>query len=527
MKKKFLIGVLLTSLLPMNVLALDKSENIYVNLDNSGKPYQTIINSHIHNTSFGELKDTTNLKNILNINGKETFELDNQNLTWNAFGNDIIYRGTSEKELPIKVDIKYYLDDEEKKIDDIIGQSGKVKIKINFTNDMYFKSKDMYAPFVVTVGTILDNTNKNIEVTNGKVINTGTKNLLFSISAPGLYESTDIKEFKELNEITITYETTSFKLSDIYMIAKPKLLDENDLNVFDKMGELNSSINLIQENMDKIEQGSKALKKGTDALLSGSSEITNSLKEVSIAISKLQSGSIKLDDSLKEVISAITKAQDTLQNKDIEGSISQLVYLKDLNKSAIENLTKTNETLKPMYEQYIDYSQIDLINLGLNENQIKEILTLKQTYEGNTNLISLLQANNEALTKMITSLTELSKEMNSLLTLLKEALIQIEQGEQSLSDGISKLKSGIDKLYNGSISLNKGIKTLGNGINTLNSGIIELNDRGINTLSSMTNRYYNGSRKIEKWLKLKNEFKGFGSDNANDTTFIYKVKASI
>ena len=60
-------------------------------------------------------------------------------------------------------------------------------------------------------------TNTDIEVTNGKVTDTGTRNVLLAISAPGLYEYTDINEFKSLNKVTITYNTTDFEINDIYI----------------------------------------------------------------------------------------------------------------------------------------------------------------------------------------------------------------------------------------------------------------------------------------------------------------------
>ena len=68
------------------------------------------------------------------------------------------------------------------------------------------------------LGAMMDSdTNTDISITNGKVTDTGTRSVLLSISAPGLYEYTNINEFKSLNKVTITYNTTDFEINDIYI----------------------------------------------------------------------------------------------------------------------------------------------------------------------------------------------------------------------------------------------------------------------------------------------------------------------
>lgn len=54
---------------------------------------------------------------------------------------DLYYRGTSNKTLPVSISIKYYLNDEEIAASDLAGKSGKVKIEIQMTNNIFKTEK--------------------------------------------------------------------------------------------------------------------------------------------------------------------------------------------------------------------------------------------------------------------------------------------------------------------------------------------------------------------------------------------------
>ena len=50
-------------------------------------------------------------------------------------GNDIYYQGKTDKELPVKQTISYYLDGEKMDPDEIAGKSGKVTIRFDYKNN--------------------------------------------------------------------------------------------------------------------------------------------------------------------------------------------------------------------------------------------------------------------------------------------------------------------------------------------------------------------------------------------------------
>ena len=89
------------------VKAYTKEETIYSKLNGDNKIYSTIVTSKITNDNREALiDDVSNLLNIENLSGDESFSNEGNKITWQTNGNDITYKGSSEQELPIKTNIK-------------------------------------------------------------------------------------------------------------------------------------------------------------------------------------------------------------------------------------------------------------------------------------------------------------------------------------------------------------------------------------------------------------------------------------
>ena len=386
---------------------------------------------------------------------------------------------------------------------------------------------------VATVGTIMNNKdNSNFSITNGKVIDTGTKNILVAIAAPGLYESTNLEEVKSLDETVITYDTTNFSLNDIYIIATPKLLSNEDFTIFGKVDYLSSSINSLKLNMDKVNDGARVLELGANSLVDGTAEIVNNLKVALAAVDKLEVGSQTLDVSIKQIIATLDQTKKMLNDESFTSSIRQLQELKEQNDDAIINLSNANSSLEDVYNNnnLSDYHDIDslissLTDLGIEESTIQNLIVCKKTYEGNNNLISLLNANNIAISKTMESLTNLPNNIKMLIDNLNLVLTKVEVGTQSLNDGLNELKLGVDKLYNGSMVLKEGTNTLNSGIQNLSNGVTILNKEGISKLNSYANKLKMYSDKGRSLVELSQNYQGYTSNNATNTMFIYKMNS--
>lgn len=528
------VGGLLTTLVlfqPLSVLALEKTETVYTNLDSYGVASKSIVNSHLYINEVGNVEDDTELRTLLNISGKEKYIQNERMLTWNATGKDIFYTGTVEKEQPVTIKTTYYLNDEEIKVEDMIGKKGTVKIVLNFTNNCYDETTGLYTPFVITMGTTIDSkTSSNILINNGKVINNGKTNMAVGIASPGLYNSLQIEEFKTLDQIIITYDTTKFTMNDMYIVATPKLLEDIDFSIFDKMSTLSSSIYTLQDSINQLENGAKQLSSGTASMQEGTNVLSQNLNNALVAVQKLENGSMSLDTGLNQVISALNTATETLQNKDVTGSLTNLQKLKEQNTNTITILTNTNLSLETTYKTYNLASFTEeqlkqtLASEGMDASIIMNLITCKKTYEGNQSLIELLSANNMAIDSTISSLTEISNQITSILTQLNTALVEIETGATNLSSGLTELKSGVNQLHEGAISLHTGAMTLNEGMNTLSNGITTINTQGIKKLSGVALLMDDYSYRTKQLVNLSKNYRGYGSNNSSNTTFIYRIR---
>lgn len=513
------------SLMPFSVNA-SKTENVYTNMDYTGTVKKTTVSNHLENDKDGEIKDNSILTNILNVSGSEDFTLDNDIVTWYAKGKDIFYTGTTKKAQPINVVTKYYLNGKVTKATDMIGKSGKIKIEISLLNNSLLRTDNTFTPYVVALGAMMDSdTNTDISITNGKVTDTGTRSVLLAISAPGLYEYTNINEFKSLNKVTITYNTTDFEINDIYMVASPKILSELDLGIFDKLDILTSSISTLGEKMDELEAGTKDLANGTSTLFTNSNIFNEKLATASASLEKIANGTIKLVDGVDEMLTTLTDAKTMMEDKDIDGSLANLKVLQAKNEATITKLTKPLveaaykvKKMSPTETETEMIARIKKLNPNLTVAEEQELKNVKSTYE----LKLLLVANNDAVKEMITNLEDLNSLLDTLTTKLED--VKEMQGKVTLLNAsLNELSVGLNKLSQASTEINKGISTLNNGATKISLGTTQLNNQGIKTLVNYSNRIITYSEKIENLVNLSKSYKGFASNNADSTLFVYKL----
>ena len=370
---KLISSTLLFSMLAYSaapVLAYTKEESVYSKLDNNGIAYQTIVSNHLKNTEKSELlKDISDLMNIENVSGNQEYEEDNGRLIWKAEGEDIYYQGNSKKELPIECKISYKLDGQEISKEDIIGKSGFAKVIFEFTNKeqrkatINGKEETMYVPFIVGIGTVIDNeNNKNIEISSGKVIDNGNKTFVFGVALPGMQESLGIdKNTIDIpNSIEISMEAKDFEMNEIYCFATPKLIDEDDLELFNKIDKIYDMATELKDGSSKLVEGSQQLSEGAGKLNAGTHELS---KELNTQIAKYENARKKLanKEELEEKIVNII-------NNEMKRIMPELQTLAEEEAKNVvkENLKGENGLEEKTAKTALDYTKI-AINTKLNE----------------------------------------------------------------------------------------------------------------------------------------------------------------
>ena len=138
--------------------SVQKEETVYVNTTAAGDVTDVTVSDWLKNSgdsSESEIKDTSDLTDIKNVKGDETFTQDGDNLTWSTDGKDIYYQGKTQKDIPVSVGIKYYLDGTEVSPEALAGKTGHLKMEVTYTNTsktsktVNGKTSDIYSPFVM------------------------------------------------------------------------------------------------------------------------------------------------------------------------------------------------------------------------------------------------------------------------------------------------------------------------------------------------------------------------------------------
>lgn len=110
------------------VFAYTKDETVYSKLNKNGENYESAVSTHLVNDAKEDLiNDISDLLNIKNVNGDETFTKKGNKIVWDADGNDIYYQGESKKDLPIDMKVKYELNGEEISPEDLARKKWKCK----------------------------------------------------------------------------------------------------------------------------------------------------------------------------------------------------------------------------------------------------------------------------------------------------------------------------------------------------------------------------------------------------------------
>lgn len=231
--------------------------------------------------------------------------------------NEEVNQKESDEKLPLETIISFKLNDKAIKADELVGKSGKVTIKIQYINksskEVYINGvKDtMYTPFIVAVGSIIDNSNnKNINVTHGKLIENGDKSIVVAMLMPGLRDSLDLSnEFSDIDipdSVEITMDSTNFEMNNIMSYSTPKVLDDKiNWSNFDN---LFSDVNRLSDASIQIEDGSKQLVNGIEKLKDGASKLSEGANKIDL-------GEKQLADSLNNEISKYKSIEEKIKDR--------------------------------------------------------------------------------------------------------------------------------------------------------------------------------------------------------------------
>lgn len=344
-----------------------KDETVYAFSDADGKINNIVVNEWLKNPDKKDvLKDKTNLKDIENIKGDETFSISGEDITWQANGNDIYYQGTISKDLPVDVKISYYLNGDKKTAAEMAGVTGNVTIRFDYDNkttvkkEINGKKENVKVPFIAISGMILNENFKNVKVSNGKTLPQGANSIVIGYGVPGIKDSLKVTEsdFTENIEIPEYFEVnadvTDFALDMTITVlasgAEFKFDGEMDLSDIDAM------VSKIENAGDELVSGSGELSKGTSTLAGKMGEFDAGMGSLKQGIDALKEGSGSLAsgvDTLDKSAQSISEGVNAL-DKGLKTPLTDKEKKEYYNKASAEASKKASEAVNAQFDENSD-----------------------------------------------------------------------------------------------------------------------------------------------------------------------------
>ena len=538
----------------INTSSSGKDETVYVFAGADGSTNKIIVSDWLKNPD-GEssLKDFSELKNIENVKGDETFSLSGKEVTWNADGNDIYYQGEISKELPISMNIKDTLDGKEVSPKELAGKSGHVVIRYEYTTnqlekvELNGKEQEVYVPFAVLTGMVLDNDIfKNVEVTNGKLINDGNRSAVVGMAFPSLQENLKIDKdkFEIPDYFEVSADVKNFSLTNTVTLATNEVFNNISFSKSDELSNLSDSMTKLSDAMTQLMDGSSKLYDGLDSLLTKSNELVSGINSLSAGSDKLKngvqslsSGANTLSDGTKSLYSGLSELQSNSAelNAGAEQVFESLLSMAadQLNQAGLEvpeltisnYQTVLNSVLAGLNEDTVTTQAKAKVTAAVNaqrsavEAKVTEAvraevlgkvlasmnMTLEQYQQGvaagvitsaqqaQINGAVDAQMSTDSVKAVISSKTD--EQINMLIEQNTQGIDSVNAGRNSITALIDQLNS-YNEFYTGLSAYTSGVDSAKAGAEKLNTGAASLSS-GAKDLSAGTNELNNGIQKIK------------------------------
>lgn len=509
-----------------------KEESVYVKADASGNVKKTTVSEWLKNPEKGTVSDTSELKDIKNVKGDETFETgSNNNVSWKSEGNDIYYQGTIDKELPVDVKVSYKLDGKSISPKDLKGKSGKVEIQFSYDNkskqtvNVNGEDVEMYTPFTMVSAMMLSSDEySNVSVENGKLISDGDKKIVVGVAFPGLANDLNLKDLDmdiDIPEtVTITADVKDATVGTSITMASADLMNEFGLDDIDSFDDLQDSIDDLEDATNQLVDGSKEAADGSKELADGVGTLNDGAGTLASGAGTLADGVNTLNEKSGTLVSGVnTLASGVGTYTAGVASIAKNSQLISDNMQSLQGgVNKLEEQIAAQATQGLGEIKTNINNAKTGVDQINSAITTSlgegkpgvqgilsnasQALTGadvtidqndvNVTVNSVSLKNSESVNKIIEDSALSDDEKNALKNAINSAItkdnMNIEYKVELNENGNSKLNSAQQKIAtaNGLVTTANGaLSQLSDSMNTISGGLSALaGENGIGQLEA-------------------------------------------
>ena len=356
-----------------NDSSVEKDETVYAFLNSDGSLKKATVSEWLHSEGgFDQVEDESILSDITNIKGDEVPEVNGNKLIWNSTNEDIYYQGSTNKELPLSMEVSYYFDGNKVNPEDILGKSGALEVRIKIINNeektQVIKGRTKYISSLFPVAVITDlktDIFKDIEADDATIINESKNQILTFATVSGASQMLAESDIDTLNDISdklkdefvIKANVTDFEMPSILMAASSMTdVDHEDMNS-DKLNKLTDGVNSLKDATAEILDGTVKLHDANIELNDKMGEFQSSYAKFQDGINTAKNSQGDIVDGAKQINEGITQMKALMESLTSQlGSLSmdEIGNLLTSAGTTVSSLPETVKTLNSMKTQLED-----------------------------------------------------------------------------------------------------------------------------------------------------------------------------
>ena len=479
---------------------VDKAETVYAKADADGTVTETTVEAVLKARDGAAIEDVAALRDIINKEGDEAYTTGSDNaLTWENSGNAITYEGKSDATLPVTTRVTYYLNGVETAPADLAGQSGRVRIRFDYTNHtretvtVDGQEYTVCVPFTAITAVILDGDKfSNIETDNGKVMELDGTTAVLGTAMPGLADSLRLTEFEPLEDTEIpayfevSADVTDFSLDFTATILTPSALDDLDTGDLSDLDDLSDTLDDLTDAANELADGTGALADGVQGLNEGAEALADGLTQLYDSGTALVDGANALRDGLSAVSGAVggMTSGDTGSNDEMMAQLNeQLVpVISNYGTTVVTDTVTDADLLAALTAAGLTGEQqqavLGAVGVAMGKALQNDTPAMVQGVAGTVSGVLMGQLGS-GISQLQTGLDQLasgSAELARGADTYVKAVGQVSQGADALAEGSAKLDDASDAMY-------EGLAELHDGAAELHDGVQEFSDKNTDDLS--------------------------------------------
>ena len=525
--------------------SFSKDETVYAVMAPDGSVTSTTVSAHLYNAAgLSGVTDRSTLTDIVNTESDAAFTQNGDSLTWDTTDTDVYYKGNTSRALPVSAAVTYTLDGETAPLENLLGKSGHLTIRIDLTNNetgtvtVNGAERTVVTPFITAVGVVLGEDASNVTLEHGLLERAAKSTVAAFVTLPGvrgalsglLPDSFSAAEDYLQDSVTVEADVENLAAPQIMLAAatSPDALGTDNVFDLDSINELtdgiqqlNDAMSQLMDGASQLEDGVSQLADGTLALLDGASQLNTGAAALNDGLGQLTNGLDTLTSNNDALNSAAQQVADgvlaSANSSLMEGGLIDTPMTWDNYQSVIDEvLTMNAKTLaaarkkmvRTIWEQEPSFkdSQLDLalyLSATKTNHDLEAALRLMQKYDpsmicGLIDLLTSAEAKQTVQDEL--KLQAENSEDIANVRALKTSLSQIQlfvssvgqytggvaaaaDGAHSAKDGSAQLADGTKTLYDGVTTLNNGVGQLADGSTRLADGLNQFNEEGISKLT--------------------------------------------